>query len=129
MQYLVSGYGWTHYYDDVTIIAEQSELSKVEVDYITMPGWKSKIAGVTSYNDLPINAKNYIVKLQQLTGIPSELLLLYLQDTTLYRTATRLPPCTTSNNICYYKICEPWHVLNHMIIKILCLVVYVAHAT
>ena len=57
------------------ITAEQSELSKVEVDYITMPGWKSKIAGVTSYNDLPINAKNYIVKIQELTGIPSELLL------------------------------------------------------
>ena len=64
------------------ITAEQSQLSKVEVDYITMPGWKSKIAGVTSYNDLPINAKNYIVKIQELTGIPSELLLsssLYLR--------------------------------------------------
>ena len=54
------------------ITATQSELSKVEVDYLTMPGWKSKIAGITSYNDLPINAKNYIVKIQELTGIPSE---------------------------------------------------------
>ena len=76
MQYLVSVCGWIHYHGDVIIIAEQSELSKVEVDYITMPGWKSKIAGITSYNDLPINAKNYIVKLQELTGIPSELLVL-----------------------------------------------------
>ena len=42
------------------ITAEQSELSKVEVDYITMPGWKSKIAGATLYNDHepPIKAKN-----------------------------------------------------------------------
>lgn len=52
---------------------EQSELSKVEVDYITMPGWKSKIAGITSYNDLPNNAKDYVMKIQELTGIPSEL--------------------------------------------------------
>jgi len=37
-----------------------------------MPGWKSSIAGITSYSALPNNAKNYIVKLQELTGIPSE---------------------------------------------------------
>ena len=73
LQYLVSGCGWTHRCGDVMITAEQSELSKVEVDYITMPGWKSKIAGVTLYDELPINAKNYIVKIQELTGIPSEL--------------------------------------------------------
>ena len=66
------------------ITAEQSELSKVEVDYITMPGWKSKIAGITSYNDLPINAKNYIVKIQELTGIPSEPLVAIVL--TVYRT-------------------------------------------
>ena len=72
MQSLVSGCGWMHCCGDVMITATQSELSKVEVDYLTMPGWKSKIAGITSYNDLPINAKNYIVKIQELTGIPSE---------------------------------------------------------
>ncbi|XP_065883297.1 adenylosuccinate synthetase isozyme 2-like [Dysidea avara] len=52
------------------IPAEQSILSRVQVDYITMPGWKSTIAGITSYSALPTNAKNYIVKLQELTGIP-----------------------------------------------------------
>ena len=62
MQSLVSGCGWMHSCGDVMITAMQSELSKV-VDYLTMPGWKSKIAGITSYNDLPINAKNYIVKI------------------------------------------------------------------
>ena len=56
LQYLVNRCGWTHRCGDVIITAEQSELSKVEVDYITMPGWKSKIAGVTVYNELPINA-------------------------------------------------------------------------
>ena len=72
MQSLVSGCGWIHCCGDVMITAMQSELRKVEVEYLTMPGWKSKIAGITSYNDLPINAKNYIVKIQELTGIPSE---------------------------------------------------------
>ena len=72
VQYLVSGCGWMHCCGDVMIAATQSELSKVEVDYVTMPGWKSKIAGITAYSDLPINAKNYIVKIQELTGIPSE---------------------------------------------------------
>ena len=54
------------------IVVTQSQLSKVEVDYVTMPGWNSKIAGITAYSDLHINAKNYIVKIQELTGIPSE---------------------------------------------------------
>lgn len=75
LQSLVSGCGYTHPPMIIMVTAEQSELSKVEVDYISMPGWKSEIAGITSYNDLPINAKNYIVKIQELTGIPSELLL------------------------------------------------------
>ena len=72
MQSPVSGCGWMHSCDDVMITATQSELSKVEVDYLTMPGWKSKIVGITSYNDLPINAKNHIVKIQELTGIATK---------------------------------------------------------
>ena len=68
LQYLLSGCGWTHRCGDVMITAEQSELSEVEVDYITLPGCNSKIAGVTLYDELPINAKYYIVKIQKLTG-------------------------------------------------------------
>ena len=62
------------------IAAMQSELSKVEVDYVTMLGWKSRIAGIAAYSDLPINAKNYIVKIQESNWLVfqvSELLLLY----------------------------------------------------
>ena len=57
-QYLVDGRGWRHCYNsDVMITVEQSELSKVEVDYITMPGWKSKIAAVTSSVSYPLMLK------------------------------------------------------------------------
>ena len=35
-----------------------------------MPGWKSSIAGLKSYAELPANAKAYIEKLVELVGIP-----------------------------------------------------------
>ena len=52
--------------------ASQSVLEKVEVEYVTMPGWKSSIAHFKSISDLPPNAKAYVEKLSQLTGVPSE---------------------------------------------------------
>lgn len=54
------------------MLAEQSELELVEVEYISLPGWKSTIASLTSYDDLPANAKAYINKLEELIGIPSK---------------------------------------------------------
>jgi len=29
------------------------ELSKVKVDYLTLPGWKTNIAGITKFAELP----------------------------------------------------------------------------
>lgn len=52
--------------------AEQSLLEEVEVEYITMPGWKTSIAHVKSMDDLPPNAQVYIAKLQELIGVKSE---------------------------------------------------------
>jgi len=37
--------------------------------YETMPGWKSKTSGITRYDDLPEAAKNYIRRLEELTGL------------------------------------------------------------
>ncbi len=36
--------------------------------YETMPGWKESTFGVTSWDDLPKNAKNYIKRLEELSG-------------------------------------------------------------
>ena len=52
--------------------AEQSELEKVEVEYITMPGWKTSITRCKKVEDLPPNARAYINKIQELIGVPGK---------------------------------------------------------
>ncbi len=56
----------------VACLAEQFVLEKVEVEYITMPGWKTSIAHAKSISDLPPNAKSYVEKLWELIGVQSE---------------------------------------------------------
>ena len=46
------------------------EFVGVSVEYITMPGWKSSIAGCKVYEDLPANAKKYIETIEQYLNIP-----------------------------------------------------------
>ena len=52
--------------------AEQSELGRVEVEYIKMPGWNTSIAHSKSISDLPPNAKAYVEKIWELIGIPGK---------------------------------------------------------
>ena len=42
----------------------------MSIEYITMPGWKSSIAGCKVYEDLPPNAKKYIETIEQYLNIP-----------------------------------------------------------
>ena len=42
----------------------------VEVEYITLPGWKTSISKVRKFEDLPVNAQNYILKIEELLGVP-----------------------------------------------------------
>jgi len=42
----------------------------LSVEYITMPGWKTSIANCRSFDELPVNCKNYILKAQELLGLP-----------------------------------------------------------
>ena len=37
--------------------------------YITVPGWDEDISSVTSFDELPENAKNYIRKIEEITGV------------------------------------------------------------
>ncbi|ESO12930.1 hypothetical protein HELRODRAFT_93565 [Helobdella robusta] len=50
--------------------ASQEELQTVCVKYITLPGWKSPTSNVRSFDGLPLNARNYIEKLEELVNIP-----------------------------------------------------------
>lgn len=52
--------------------ADLELLAKVEVKYVTMPGWKSDISSVTSYADLPENCRKYVEFIEQFTGVPVE---------------------------------------------------------
>ncbi len=42
--------------------------------YIEMPGWKSSTIGTDSFDSLPIEAQNYIRKIEQLSGLPVDIL-------------------------------------------------------
>ncbi|CAH1365313.1 unnamed protein product [Tenebrio molitor] len=47
-----------------------SDLAEVEVEYITLPGWKTSTENVRKFNDLPENAKKYVEKIEQLISVP-----------------------------------------------------------
>lgn len=51
-----------------TLPATLDELSRVEVEYETLPGWKQTLQGVTSWEQLPENAKAYVLRLEELLG-------------------------------------------------------------
>ncbi|WP_196139633.1 adenylosuccinate synthase [Aliikangiella sp. G2MR2-5] len=47
--------------------------ARVEPQYIEMPGWKESTFGVQTWEDLPENAKTYIAKIEELVGIPVDI--------------------------------------------------------
>ena len=42
--------------------------------YIQMPGWKSCTIGTNAFASLPIEAQNYIAKIEQLSGLPVDII-------------------------------------------------------
>ena len=42
----------------------------VEVEYITCPGWKTSIADVRKFEDLPQNCKHYVLIVEAMLGLP-----------------------------------------------------------
>ncbi|MGH8127663.1 MAG: adenylosuccinate synthase [Gammaproteobacteria bacterium] len=38
--------------------------------YIDLPGWKSSTVGITEYKDLPDNARSYLEKIEEISGVP-----------------------------------------------------------
>ncbi len=45
-----------------------------DIEYITLPGWKSSTVGLKKYNELPINAKNYIETVEKLSDISVDII-------------------------------------------------------
>jgi len=42
--------------------------------YETWPGWSQPTSGVTAYEDLPKEAKAYVARLEEVTGVPAAIL-------------------------------------------------------
>ena len=49
--------------------ASLNVLAEVEPVYETFSGWKTDISGIRSYNDLPENARKYLERMAEITGI------------------------------------------------------------
>jgi len=50
-------------------IADLGVLAKVEVQYVTLPGWKTSIANAQSFDELPIHCKSYITFIEEFLGV------------------------------------------------------------
>jgi len=44
--------------------------SKVDVEYEVMPGWTEDISQVKKFSDLPLNCQRYVLRVQELIGVP-----------------------------------------------------------
>jgi len=50
--------------------ASEAELRLVEVEYITVPGWKTSIESIRKFEDLPIQAQDYIRTIEKYLEVP-----------------------------------------------------------
>jgi adenylosuccinate synthase len=52
---------------------EASDLAACEPVYEEMPGWQQSTVGVKTFNELPANAQKYLLRIQELAGIPIDM--------------------------------------------------------
>lgn len=50
--------------------ANQEVLNKVEVRYETLPGWGTDISNARTFDELPVNAQNYVRFIERELGVP-----------------------------------------------------------
>lgn len=48
----------------------KKNFKKLAIEYITLPGWDEDLAKCRQFDDLPENAKKYVLKIEELTGCP-----------------------------------------------------------
>ncbi len=51
-----------------------SLLESCEPVYVEIPGWTESTVGIDNYDDLPENAKAYLKKIEEITGIPVDII-------------------------------------------------------
>jgi len=50
--------------------SDSAVLEQCEPVYEQLPGWKEEIAEVRNWDELPEGARNYVQKVEELTGVP-----------------------------------------------------------
>ena len=45
-------------------------MAELEVVYETLPGWTEDISKARNFEDLPVNAQRYVLRIQELLGVP-----------------------------------------------------------
>jgi adenylosuccinate synthase len=53
---------------------DATDLADAEPVYETMPGWKAASSGVTAFEKLPVAARRYVARLEELLGAPAVLI-------------------------------------------------------
>ncbi|MGM0502718.1 MAG: adenylosuccinate synthetase, partial [Bacillota bacterium] len=53
---------------------KEKVLVNCEPVYETLPGWQEDTTGITDYEDLPANAKQYVDRICELTGVKLDIL-------------------------------------------------------
>ncbi|KAF2484614.1 Adenylosuccinate synthetase [Neohortaea acidophila] len=49
--------------------ADLAVLETMEVEYVTLPGWKQSTVGLKSYDELPANARKYVEFIEKFVGV------------------------------------------------------------
>src|SRR6478609_5340269 len=50
------------------------EIARCKPVYETLPGWTESTVGVTQYDKLPVNARLYLQRIEQVTGVPVDII-------------------------------------------------------
>ncbi|XP_051141439.1 adenylosuccinate synthetase, chloroplastic-like [Andrographis paniculata] len=66
--------GVAYKHSDGTLVqsfpADLSLLEQIKVEYEVIPGWQSDISGIREYSKLPKAARNYVERIEELSGVP-----------------------------------------------------------
>lgn len=52
------------------IPASLKEFERIKVEYIEMPGWSEDLSKIRTFDELPENAKKYVLKLEEILEVP-----------------------------------------------------------
>jgi adenylosuccinate synthase len=52
--------------------ADLNVLERIEVEYIEVPGWKEDISNCRKFEELPVNAQQYVQLIEKELGVPGK---------------------------------------------------------